>query len=146
MFLLQSNNLKLGSTDLSRCLWYLLLFIMRQICAQSYCEPAWTFKDGDEGWAADNFTVRKTDAQNSKMVISAVEIPVEEWTTLWAWMKSEERVRSDSCTEFIYFLLGFLFVLLIEYEPSVHSSNIPLASFTVWQVLYWVVGDIDVRL
>lgn len=36
-------------------------------------------------------------------------------------MKSEERVRSDNYTEFIYFLLGFLFVLLIEYDPSVHS-------------------------
>lgn len=43
--LLQNNNLKLGKTDLRTHRWLLLLFIMRQICAQSYCVPSWAFKD-----------------------------------------------------------------------------------------------------
>ena len=60
----------------------MLLFIMRQICAQSYCEPGWAYKDEDEDRAADNFTVKGTDAKNSKTVISAVEVPVEKRTTL----------------------------------------------------------------
>lgn len=55
---------------------------MRQICAQSYCEPGWAFKDEDEDRAAHNFTVRKTDAKNSKTVISAVEVPIGKRTAL----------------------------------------------------------------
>lgn len=54
---------------------------MRRICAQSYCAPGWAFKDEEENCVADKFTVRQTDTKNSKMVISAVEIPIEKRTT-----------------------------------------------------------------
>lgn len=48
---------------------------------------------------------------------------------------------------FIFFLLGFLFVLLIEYDLSVHSF-IGRSSGLLYCmiVLHWVVRDIDVRL
>lgn len=90
------------------------------------------------------FTVRQIDTENSKKVISAVDIHVKKKNS--AVSLGEEGKRSGvTPVVSLFFVTRILFVAVYYLMNMIHLF-IQQMSLTICQILYWVVGDVGVRL